>query len=156
MGSCKLIIKPLRAHDIDKTIILMEYYRDEANLPDGEYDSDVMTETIRNYVIDPTASWFNMYDGTRPVGLVAGYVVQLPWSTKLMGHIQFIFTLPSHRNLTNAKELVKVFEDWAINLGAQQMSAGDIGIDTERTRAFYTQLGYTEKGCNLSKEIVNE
>lgn len=156
MGSHKLIIKPLRAHDIDNTVIVMEYYRDEANLPDGEYDSDVMLETIRNFVIDPTFSWFNMYEGNRVVGLVAGYIVQLPWSRKLIGHIQFIYTLPSHRNLTNAKDLVKTFEDWAINLGATQIDAGDIGIDPERTRVFYSQLGYKEKGCNLSKEMINE
>ncbi len=59
MGSRKLIIKPLRAHDVDKTIVLMEYYRDEACLPDGEYDSDAMAETIKNYVVSPVHTWFN-------------------------------------------------------------------------------------------------
>lgn len=153
MGSCKLIIKPLRAHDIDKTIIVMEYYRDEANLPDGEYDSDAMADTIRNYVIDPQHAWFNAYEGDRIVGLVAGLLAPIPWSQRYMAHIQFLYMLPSHRNLVNGKELVKTFEQWALNLGAVKISAGDIGIDTERTRAFYQQAGFADTGCWLCKEF---
>lgn len=154
MGSCKLNIKPLRAHDVDSTIILMEYYRDEAGLPDGEYDSDAMAQSIREYVISPVHCWFNLYEGSRPVGLVAGYVVQIPWSQKFMAHIQFLYTLPSHRNVTNAKGLVKAFEDWAKSLEAIRVTAGDIGINVERTRTFYKQVGFEDTGCLLSKEFT--
>jgi len=154
MGSSKLNIKPLRAHDVDNTIILMEYYRDEADLPDGEYDSDAMTETIRDYVISPVHAWFNMYEGSRAVGLVGGYIVQIPWSRKLIAHVQFLYLLPSHRNLVNGKELVKTFESWAKSMEAQKVTAGDIGINVERTRAFYKQAGFEDTGCLLSKEFT--
>lgn len=151
-----MIIRPMRPDEMDLTVILMEYYRDEANLPDGEYDGDAMVESIRNLCINADSCWFNMYDGTRPVGLVAGYVVQLPWSRKLIAHVQFIYMLQSHRNLSNAKQLVNKFEEWARSLGAVKLSAGDIGIDPERTRVFYEQVGFRETGCSLSKELVNE
>ena len=153
MGSSKLNIKPLRAHDVDKTIVVMEYYRDEANLPDGEYDSDAMAETIREFVIDPNHCWFNAYEGDRVVGLVAGFLMPIPWSRKVMAHVQFLYMLPSHRNLINGKQLVAHFEEWSKNLGAVKISAGDIGIATERTRAFYQQAGYADTGCWLSKEL---
>lgn len=132
----------------------MEYYRDEANLPDGEYDSDAMSETIRNYVISPVHTWFNAYDGDRAVGLIAGFLAPIPWSKKVMAHIQFVYMLPSHRNLVNGKQLVQTFEDWAKNLDAVKVSAGDIGIATERTRAFYKQAGFADTGCWLCKEFT--
>jgi GNAT superfamily N-acetyltransferase len=83
-------------------------------------------------------------------------VVQLPWSRKLIAHVQFIYTIPSHRNLSNAKQLINKFEEWARTVGAEKLSAGDIGIDTERTRVFYQQVGFQESGCNLTKELINE
>lgn len=151
-----MIIRKPRPDELDLTLILMEYYRDEANLPDGEYDSDAMLETVRDYVIYGDHCWFNMYEGSRAVGLVAGYLVQLPWSRKIQAHVQFIYTIPSHRNLANANSLLKEFEAWAKNNGAEKITAGDIGIDPERTQAFYQNNGYTARGVNLDKEIVNE
>jgi GNAT superfamily N-acetyltransferase len=64
--------------------------------------------------------------------------------------------LQSHRNLSNAKQLVNKFEEWARSLGAVKLSAGDIGIDPERTRVFYEQVGFRETGCSLSKELTDE
>lgn len=149
-----MVVRPPRADELDTTIILMEYYRDEANLPDGEYDSDAMAATVKNYMVHHDHCWFNLYDGQRPVGLVGGYIAQLPWSTKLIAHIQFLFILPSHRNIENGRKLTQMFEEWAKNLGAVKISAGDIGINPERTRAFYKQVGYADTGCWLSKEIT--
>jgi hypothetical protein len=55
--------------------------------------------------------------------------------------------------LTNARQLVDKFTEWSRELGAVKISAGDIGIDTERTRAFYQQVGFQDTGCWLSKEL---
>lgn len=148
-----MIVRKPRADEIDNILIVMEYYRDEANLPDGEYDSDAMLETVRDYMIHVDQCWFNLYEGSRIVGIVGGYVSEIPWSRRLMSHIQFLYTLPSHRNLTNARQLVDKFTEWSRELGAVKISAGDIGIDTERTRAFYQQVGFQDTGCWLSKEL---
>jgi hypothetical protein len=34
-----------------------------------------------------------------------------------------------------------------------RLSAGDIGINPERTKAFYQQVGFNDTGCWLSKEL---
>jgi GNAT superfamily N-acetyltransferase len=149
-----MIIKTPRPDELDSTIILMEYYRDEARLPEGEYDGDAMAETIKNYMVHHDHCWFNAYDNGRPVGLIAGYVTEIPWSRRLMAHVQFIYTLPSHRNLELALKLIRHFEDWSRNLGAVKLSAGDIGINAERTRALYQQAGFIDTGCWLSKELA--
>lgn len=131
----------------------MEYYRDEADLPEGEYDPDQMLKTVRNYMIHGDHAWFCLYEGQRIVGIVGGYASEIPWSKRIEAHIQFLYVLPSHRNIANARQLVDEFEIWAKNIGAVRISAGDIGINTERTRAFYTQIGFKDVGCWLNKEL---
>jgi len=150
-----LIVRKPRPDELGSTVILMEYYRDEANLPDGEYDDGVMLQSIRNYMIYGDHCWFNLYEGSRAVGLIAGYLCEIPWSRKIQAHVQFIYTLPSHRNKTNADQLIKEFESWASNNGACRITAGDIGINTERTKVFYESHGYQPRGINLDKELTN-
>ena len=151
-----MIVRRPRADELDNIIIVMEYYRDEANLPDGEYDPDAMLNSVRSFMIQADHIWFNLYEGQRIVGIIGGYLTQLPWSRKIQAHVQFIYVLPSHRNLTNAKSLFEEFEKWAKNCGAERITAGDIGIDTERTQAFYQHLGFSAVGCNMKKDLNNE
>jgi GNAT superfamily N-acetyltransferase len=134
----------------------MEYYRDEANLPEGEYDGDAMTQTVREFLIDPASAWYCLYDGDRMVGVVAGYLCPIPWSKQITANVQFLFVIPSHRNLANANNLLKEFENWAWNQGAIRITAGDIGIDVERTQAFYEHNDYRVQGITLDKARPNE
>jgi GNAT superfamily N-acetyltransferase len=149
-------IRRPRADELDNIAIVMEYYADEANLPEGEYNNDAMVETIREYLINPAHSWFCLYDGERMVGVCAGYLCAIPWSKKLIANVQFLFVIPSHRNLANAKNLLTEFENWAWNQGAVKITAGDIGIDVERTQTFYEHCGYGVQGITLDKEYTNE
>ena len=134
----------------------MEYYRDEANLPDGEYDSDAMIETVKEYIIDPSHAWFCLFEGERMVGICAGYLCAIPWSKNITANVQFLFVVPSHRNLASAVSLLKEFETWAWNQGAVKITAGDIGIDVERTQTFYEHCGYSVQGITLDKVKTNE
>jgi GNAT superfamily N-acetyltransferase len=151
-----MIVRRPRAEELDNIVLVMEYYRDEANLPDGEYCSDAMTETVREYLIDPGCAWFCLYDSGRIVGVVAGYLCPIPWSRRITANVQFLYVIPSHRNLQNAVRLLKEFETWAWGQEAVKITAGDIGIDVERTQTFYEHCGYTVKGITLDKENTNE
>lgn len=148
-----MMVRRPRVDEFDNTLILMEYYRDEAELPEGEYDPDEMSQSVRRAMTSADYCWFNLYDGSRAVGLVSGYVVQLPWSKKLTAHIQFLYVIPSHRNITNARMLVDEFTAWATNTGCVRITTGDIGINVERTRSFYQQVGFKDQGCWLTKEL---
>jgi GNAT superfamily N-acetyltransferase len=151
-----MIIRRPRSTDLDNIIIVMEYYRDEANLSDDEYHSDSMIQTVREYLIDPSHAWFCLYDRDRIVGVVAGYLCPVPWSKQITANVQFLYVLPSHRNLVDAVKLLKEFEIWAWNQGAVKITAGDIGIDVERTKTFYEHCGYRVQGITLDKAKSNE
>lgn len=153
-----MIIKKMLPNEIDITVNLFNYYRDDAieALPyiADEYDEDAVLETIRNYNIQYDHCWFNLYDNQRPVGFVAGYIVAKPWSkTSLVGHLQFIYVLKSHRNLDVFKQLVDEFETWARQFDVKQITAGDIGIDIERSQKLYEHLGF-KQDLAVTKELA--
>lgn len=142
-----MIVRPMMANDIDSTVNLFNYYYDEAvqAIPsmNDEYDENSIINTIRNYSIAPQYVWFNLYDGQRPVGFIAGFVGQKPWNHNMMiGNISFIYILPSHRSMPVFRQLVDKFAEWAKQFNCVQITAGDIGIDIERSKSLYEFIGF--------------
>jgi GNAT superfamily N-acetyltransferase len=129
------------------TVNLFEYYRDEAieSLPyiAEEYDENSVIDTIRTFSILESHCWLNLYQGQRPVGFVAGYLVSKPWNNQcIIGHIQFIYIIEEYRNLENFKTLLDSFQEWAVARGAKELMAGDIGINPDRMRKLYEHFGF--------------
>jgi GNAT superfamily N-acetyltransferase len=140
--------------EIDATAILCEYYAEEANIPEDEYDFNSVINGIRLRTIYHQHCWFNLYDGARPVGFISGYITHLPWNEKkFVGHIDLIFILESHRSLSTLKELMAKFEEWAKIAGADKITAGDIGVNPDRTRRLLEHQGFKD-GLWMSKEIA--
>jgi len=142
-----MIVRQPQPHEFDSTMILFNYYRDEAieNIPRiaDEYDENSMIATIRTYIANHEYIWFNAYEGQRPVGFIAGYMSLVPWNDQLVvANIAFTFLLPSHRNMDNFSMLMKEFEGWARNINAYQITGGDIGINTERSTKLYEHFGF--------------
>jgi hypothetical protein len=158
MGKNLMIVRKMTPHEIDVTINLFGYYRDEAieKLPKirDEYDEDSVLQTIRLMSSNYEYCWFNIYDNSRPVGFVAGYVSCCPWNReKVIANIQFIYLLKSHRNMDNFKQLLGKFEEWAGIVNAQEITAGDIGIDIERSKTLYEHFNFKPQ-LFMSKEIA--
>lgn len=154
-----MIVRKMQTHEFDVTVNLFGYYRDEAveSLPEiaDEYDENSVIETIRMFASNWNYCWFNVYDGQRPVGFIAGYISACPWNSKLLdANIAFIYLLDSHKNMANFAELLKKFEEWSRLVGARSMTAGDIGINPERTTKLYEHFGF-KPGVWLGKELTN-
>lgn len=155
-----MIVRKMQPYEIDSTILCFNYYKDEAieSLPKilDEYDEDSMVETIRNYASHYDCLWLNAYEGQRVVGFVAGYLSQCPWNKKLVtANIAFIYMLPSHRSFDNFKQLTTAFTEWAKQCECFEMTAGDIGIDIERSQRLYEHLGF-KPVLMMSKELNDE
>lgn len=142
-----MIVRQMQSSELDSTMVLFNYYKDEAieSLPKiaEEYDDNSMLETVRNYAIRPATCWFNSYEGSRPVGFIAGGLVPCPWNKKLVSaHISFVYMLPSHRSLESFKQLMQAFEEWAKANQCYQITGGDIGINIERSAKLYEHFGF--------------
>lgn len=150
----------MQGHELDATMILFNYYRDEAieSMPRiaEEYDENSMVMTVRTYASKVEYCWFNAYEGQRPVGFVGGFLSQCPWNEKILtANIAFIYMLPSHRSLDNFKQLLDAFDAWAKTMKAVEITAGDIGIDIERSRRLYEHVGFKEI-LLMTKELNDE
>lgn len=155
-----MIVRKMLPPEFDATMILFGYYRDEAieALPkiEEQYDENSVIETIRTYSSHLDHCWFNAYENQRPVGFIAGYATALPWNNKIIeGNIAFIYLLESHRTMDNFRLLLNKFEEWARSLGATGLTAGDIGINPERTQKLYEHFGF-KPGVWMGKELINE
>lgn len=142
-----MIVRKMRPEEFDATMTLFGYYFDEAveAIPRmaQEHDENSILETIRKFASDYQYCWFNAYEGQRPVGFIAGYITTCPWNNKLVyANIGFVYLLKSHRNMANFKELYNKFTEWSTLVDAYEITAGDIGIDIDRSRTLYEHLGF--------------
>jgi GNAT superfamily N-acetyltransferase len=148
-----MIIRKMQPTELDITVNLCGYYADEAKIPAEEYDTDSVVDSIRMYTIQPEYVWYNAYENTRPVGFIAGCLTQKLWTKdQFIGHIDFVYLLDSHRTLDNFRRLVAEFEQWALMMKCTEVTAGDLGVNLERTEKLYEHLGY-KRGLWVSKEI---
>jgi GNAT superfamily N-acetyltransferase len=155
-----MIVRKMLPVEFDSTVNLFGYYFDEAAeaLPKmtNEYDENSIIDTIRHYASHWDHCWYNVYDNQRPVGFVAGYAAECPWNKNIIdAHIAFIFLLDSHKNMDNFRLLLNKFEEWAKTIKASNITAGDIGINPERTEKLYSHFGF-KPGVWMGKEITNE
>jgi GNAT superfamily N-acetyltransferase len=152
-----MIVRKMRPEELDVTINLFRYYAGEAAEDNpalgAEFDEDSVIESIRSRNIHPEYVWFNAYEGLRPVGFISACITQAPWNKDITYcHIELIFMLKSHRNMTAFKQLINAVEEWGRDFDIQQITAGDIGINPERTRKVYEGVGF-KSGCWMSKEV---
>jgi GNAT superfamily N-acetyltransferase len=155
-----MIVRKMLPVEFDSTVNLFGYYFDEAAeaLPKmtNEYDENSIIDTIRHYASHWDHCWYNVYDNQRPVGFVAGYAAECAWNKNIIdAHIAFIFLLDSHKNMDNFRLLLNKFEEWAKTIKAANITAGDIGINPERTEKLYSHFGF-KPGVWMGKEITNE
>ena len=154
-----MIVRQMQPREFDMTVNLFGYYRDEAveSMPKiaDEYDENSVIDTIKTFASKWDHCWFNAYDNTRPVGFIAGYASACPWNNEILdANIAFIYLLDSHKNMDNFRELLSQFEAWARTIKAQNITAGDIGINPERTQKLYEHFGF-KPGVWMGKELTN-
>jgi hypothetical protein len=154
-----MIVRQMIPQEFDVTVNLFGYYRDEAveSLPRiaDEYDENSVIKTIKHFASKWDHCWFNAYEGQRPVGFIAGYASECPWNSQLIdANIAFIFLLDSHKNMDNFRALISKFEEWSKTIKARSMTAGDIGINPERTQKLFEHFDF-KPGVWLEKELIN-
>jgi GNAT superfamily N-acetyltransferase len=149
-----MIIRPMAVNEIDSTVNLCNYYRDEAQIPEDEYDENSVLEGIRFRNINVQYRWLNAYEGSRPVGFICGFLTPAPWNKNILyAQIELIFLLESHRSMDTFRQMVDEFEQWARAAGAKKIITGDIGVNVERSRKVYGHLGFDE-ALWMTKEIT--
>jgi GNAT superfamily N-acetyltransferase len=138
-----MVIRRPHATELDSTLILLEYQRDEFEI--SQYDEDFVTQTVKNYNVKATHFWHNAYEGSRPIGCIGGYLVQGNWSKDLYAHLQFFYVLPTHRNQGIYSDMFKPFKEWTVANNVVKIIAGDLDLNSEHINAVIEQQGFAKK-----------
>jgi hypothetical protein len=141
--------------ELDSVGLVMQYYRDEVGITDDDYNEDKAIQSIKSYSIGWNLFLNVAYDGTRPVGLVAGFVADSPVTNEVATGIQFLYLLQSHASRTNYMQLLGAFEDWSIQVKAVNIKFLGIGKATPLVVEILDDLGYSQLPHQvLVKEIA--
>ena len=153
-----MIVEKLKPVDFDAVIDLFDQYYAEAvtSIPtmEQDYDAESVINFVRTYASHWQHAWFVAFEySSRPCGFVAGSLINEPWNENITNaNIDMIYLAPEQRNMDNFRRLVDHFTTWATTAGARRITAGDIGINPERTEKIYQHLGF-EPACFLVKAI---
>ena len=129
MGQTVIVRRPY-TNELDSTLILLEYQRDENEIPD--YDDSHVFDQVKLHMTRSTHWWLNAYEGTRPVGCIGGYMVQSNFSEQRSALINYFYVLKSHRDQGIYRELLTGFTQWAREHDAVKVIAGDIDLSQDQ------------------------
>lgn len=149
-----MIIRPMETREIDLVITLFNYYRVEADISDESYDENRVLNTIREYNIRPNLFFRVAYNGTRPIGVIGGFLSEDAIELEVTATIQFNYLIPEFATVDNYGQLVDEFETWARQFKCTQIRAIDIGKNLTRLNKIYDQLEFDPiKVTIMNKEI---
>lgn len=149
-----MIIRKMLPEELDIVANVFQYYRDEVNIPDDEYDEDRVVQTIKTYDINWNMFFNVAYEGQRPVGVIGGFLSEDPIDGQASAAIQFCYLKDSHNSLSNYRQLVEKFEEWARECKARDIKCLDIGNKPNRLNDLYRDLGYRNLPLTImGKEI---
>lgn len=147
-------IRPMEPREIDSVIILFNYYRDEAGIPEERYSENKVLKTVKEYNIRSNLFFRVAFNGQRPVGLIGGFLSEDPVDTELVATIQFCYLIPEFADHINYHQLIGVFTDWARLCKATHVRAIDIGTNISRLNEVYDELDFTPVRISImNKEI---
>lgn len=159
MGT-SMIVRKMQPHELDATLLVVNYYTQEAqeSMPEmaEQFDDNSILNTVRHYASHWDHCWFNIYDNQRPVGFIAGYATECPWNANIIdANIAFVYLLDSHRSIENFRMLMDQFTQWARTIKAKNITGGDIGINPEKMQKLYEHFGFKPL-LMMTKELTDE
>ena len=142
-------IRKIHPGEINDLLSIIHQFAEEAaeKMPEiaDEIDDGVIVQNIRSWSIQHTHCLLVGYSGDRPIGFVAGFIIQMPWSVSYQANLHFIFMTEEFRSMENFRALLNKFEEWAKIFDVKRLFAGDMGVNVERSRKLYGYLGFNER-----------
>lgn len=137
---CEMMVRRPYTQELDATLILLEYQRDEQQIEN--YDESHVFDQLKIHWSKGTHWWLNAYEGTRPIGCIGGNIVQGNYSSERAALINYFYVLKSHRDQGVYRELLNGFKEWAREHDADKLIAVDLDINQNQ---LFESLGFHDK-----------
>lgn len=118
------------------------------------FDWDVMGDWVSDRVSDSGSLVVGAWSGSNLVGSVIGLTFVPPYSNRVVAGDYIWYVKPEYRGGMTGVRLMRMFENWALDVGAVQILTGATsGIKSERGAALLERLGYVPNGTTLYKDV---
>lgn len=149
-----MIIRRMLPEELEIVGLLMQYYRDEAGIHDSEYDEDRAIQSIKNYSVNWNLFLRVAYEGSRPIGLIGGFLTESPVTKEVATGIQFMYLLEQYNSAANYKQLLDHFEEWSTKVKATSIKFLGIGTAPQSLVNALNRLGFERTPqAIMAKEI---
>lgn len=150
-----MLVRPLRPQDLDNTMIMMDYYREEMDIgQDEEWNENSVIQSIRLYSTNAECMFLVAVESDRVVGCCSGIARKEFYNDTIETVMQMMFLLPSHRNKENYQQLLGEFLNWSHLVKSQRMLLVDIGNSNTRIQTIADTLNFDHKNIRVFvKEI---
>ena len=103
---------------------------------------------------NPNAVGFIAIENDKIIGFISGIFSEYFFSNRKQVTDLGFFVLPEFRGSRAALKLVKSLENWAKEIGADDLHLGQTtAVEMNKTRQFYERLGYKTVGFNTVKNL---
>lgn len=118
------------------------------------FDWDVMGDWVSDRVSDDGSLVVGAWSGDCLVGSVIGLTFVPPYSNRVVAGDYIWYVKPEYRGGMTGIRLLRMFEDWALDVGAVQILTGATsGIKSERAALLLERLGFVPTGTALYKDV---
>jgi GNAT superfamily N-acetyltransferase len=120
-----------------------------------DFDWGKMEDWVSDRVNDDGSLVLGCWSGDFLVGAIVGLTFLPPYSNRLVAGDYIWYVRPEHRGGMAGVRLMKMFEDWARDVGAVQILTGATsGINSKRSAALLERLGFVPTGASLYKDLM--
>lgn len=120
-----------------------------------DFDEHKMLGWVLDRIKDDGSDVFTAWSGKQLVGGLIGMTFCYPYSNTLVAGDYIWYVVPEHRGGMVGVRLMRMFENWARDVGAVNICTGATsGIKSKRGAALLEKLGYSPVGTSMQKDLV--
>lgn len=144
-----------RVDDMRAVTALIKEFHGQTWQSIADFDDVKMHGWLVDRVVDGGSEVFTSWSGDDLVGCMIGLTFCYPYSNTLVAGDYIWYVVPEHRGGMVGVRLIRMFENWARDVGAVNICTGATsGINSKRGAAFLEKLGYSPVGTSVQKDLV--
>lgn len=147
-------IRQATTQDIEQIIVMCEALHSESEYYRNQlFEAERLAESLNTVMGNEYHIIFLAEQDKQIIGFFIGGLTRGLFNYELIAFDYSVYVVPEKRNGRAAIKLIKAFEQWAKEKGANRCRIGiTTDISTNRTSRFYQLLGF--KPCGVSFEKV--
>jgi GNAT superfamily N-acetyltransferase len=150
------IIQNLEDIDMSRLITVCNgsYHTMQGEYPTGlKFNEQITAEYLTRAILSKNHCVVVAFESNNPVGVATAALVSYPFSAALRAHVSIVALLPGYRNGEFGRNIITHVCSWAIERGALEITAGDVGVDLKRNDNIFEEENWTNRGFWYSRKF---